>query len=48
MSVKNDTVVIKAQKKKKKKSNFEKAISGRLHILLTINRNCIGTPAVSS
>jgi hypothetical protein len=36
MSVKNATVLIKA--KKKKKPNFEKAVSGRLPISLTANR----------
>jgi hypothetical protein len=37
MSIKNATVLIKA-KKKKKKPNFEKAVSGRLPISLTTNR----------
>jgi hypothetical protein len=42
MGVKNATVLIKAQKRpksqKKKKPNFEKAVSGRLPISLTANR----------
>jgi hypothetical protein len=37
MSVKNVTIIIKAQKAPKK-PNFKKAVSGRLHISLTANR----------
>ena len=41
MSVKNATILIKAQKppqKPKKKLNFKKVVSGRLPISLTANR----------